>query len=491
MRKAAAVLALALLTAACGSTVPAAQRASVSASGDASLGGPDGAATSTDVATGDTVAGGATAAGNNRTAAATRSTAATTRATTPLSQATGRGVTATQVFIGYSTARDLGAVAGSLGVAGAETGDVDAQVKAVTDDINRNGGLLGRKIVLVNHDFNALAASSDKAAAGAAACNTWTVDNKVFAVLDSIGTGGEPGLLACLAKAGVPLITNSILADSAYVAAPLMTSPSVMTLDRYMPALVDRLFAQGFFNGWDTNLGRPGAAPVKIGAQSFDTPLSRHYIDVLRAALAKHKLKLDEVESHSTDVSANAASTSAAVLRWKAMGITHVFNANILFYQGAGSQRYAPRYAVDAIIGGANLLAQNVKKEQLHGAMGAGFQPLNEVQNYGSVGPAFDRCIALMKAAGQDTNAQVTRGVMAAICDMGYVLAAAIKSGGALSSAGYSAGLNKLGATFTSALTYSTAFAAGRHAGASGVRDYVYDDNCSCFVFPDKVIHPA
>ncbi len=116
---------------------------------------------------------------------------------------------------------------------------------------------------------------------------------------------------------------------------------------------------------------------------------------MLRAALARHKLTLNEVERHGIDVSANAASTSAAVLRLKAQGITHMFNANLLFYQGAGSQRLHPRYAVDDTIDTPQLLAQNVGKEQLHGAMGAGYQPLNEVENFGSVGPAADQCIAL------------------------------------------------------------------------------------------------
>jgi ABC-type branched-subunit amino acid transport system substrate-binding protein len=493
MRKAAGLLTLALLTAACGSTVPAAQRARVSASGDASLGGPNPSTLSTEGATGaDT----ATAGGSGAqvlAGAGKRATATTTRATVPpISSATGRGVTATQVYIGYSSARDLAAVAGTSGIAGAELGDGDAQIKAVVDDVNRTGGLLGRKIVLVNHDFKTLESTSNPAAAGAAACNSWTVDNKVFAVIDPVGTAGELGLTTCLAKAGTPLITNSALGEKDYAAAPLMASPSVMTIDRYLNALVDRLVAQKFFIGWDNSLGRPNpAAPVKIGTQSFDTPTGRHYVEVLRAALARNKLKLDEVEAHGTDLTANASSTQAAVLRFKAQGVTHMFNANLLFYQGANSQHYTPRYAVDDTIDTPQLLAKNVGKDQLHGSMGAGFQPLNEVENYGSVSAAHDKCIALMKNAGQKTDTQFTRGVMGGVCDLVYVLAAAVRKGGALTNAGYATGLNGLAGSFPSAVTYSTTFATARHYGASGVRDFVYDDSCSCYVFPDKVVHPA
>ena len=250
---------------------------------------------------------------------------------------------------------------------------------------------------------------------------------------------------------------------------------------------MDRLAAQGFFRPWDARAGDPGTAPVKIGVQAFDNEQGRHYVALLDRALRKHGFRVDERDLHSTDVGENASATSAAVLRFAARGVTHVFNANVLFYKDAESQGYYPRYALDDTIATPALMAQNVGrpgvKGPLHGAMGAGYLPAYEVPDPKDVSPAATRCKQMMTKAGEDLSQSLTLVLVLHVCDAMTFLDAAMESGGELSGAGMQRGLASLRG-YESTVTYSGRPTATNHDGASRIRDFVYDDPCGCFVFP-------
>lgn len=109
------------------------------------------------------------------------------------------------VLIGYSTADEANSNSTSSGVSGFSTGDQTAQVRAMTKYINDHGGILGRKITLVGYNFNTTQYASNPDGLSQAACDFWTQDNHVFAVLNTTG-GGTPVLLKCLAQRKVPLI---------------------------------------------------------------------------------------------------------------------------------------------------------------------------------------------------------------------------------------------------------------------------------------------
>lgn len=401
------------------------------------------------------------------------------------------GVRGDQVSIGYTTARDSSAASNSLGIEGAETGNVDAQVRAVVQDINGRGGLLGRKIVLVNHDVKSLSATQDPARTSQEACAKFTQDNKVFAVLDTIGMGDD-SFRDCLVKHRTALISDWMQSDEAeFDRTGIVFSPSQMTVDRYLPAVVDRLVAQGFFTKWDVRAGRLGAAPVKIGLTHFDNEKGNRYAAVLKRALAKHRLTVAEEASYSPSLNDNSSSTSNAVLRFNAAGVTHMFNANLLFYKNADSQNYHPRYAIDDYIATPYLLSRNVGKSQLHGAIGAGYRPLDEVPKASDPTPAATRCKELMRKSGQDTSKQFTVSVMLSVCDVFNLLEAGIRAGRDVSAAALVNGIESLGTRFQPTVTYRSIFNRGRHAGGSGVRDFVYSDACGCFKFPDSKIHPV
>lgn len=409
---------------------------------------------------------------------------------TPNAIPLGHGVTEDAVYIGYSSARDLSTVAGTLGIEGTNTGDIDGQVRAVVNDINGRGGLLGREIKLVNHDYKA--AQSNREAQSQAACATWTQDHQVFAVMDTAGAS-DPVLEACLTERGVPLLSNWLTRSAnAFARNPLVVGVSEMPMDDYVPAVVDRLAAQDFFTSWDTVRGREGTIqPIKIGLTHFDNEVGNTYAELLRGRLAEHGYEVAAEESHSEDLSDNAASTSSAVLRFKAEGVTHVFNANLFFYQQAENQDYHPRYAIDDYISTPQLLAENVGPSQLHGALGAGYQPLAEVADPADPTLATARCRELMNKAGHDTSSQFTFTVMLGVCDPFGLLEAGLDASRDLTATGLVRGIESLGSGFVPGATYNTFFSPTRHAGANGVRDFVYDDTCRCFTFPDSTIHPV
>jgi hypothetical protein len=309
--------------------------------------------------------------------------------------------------------------------------------------------------------------------------------------------GQNPTLLACLRKHGIISIDSTALqgsADSYRRQGNYLFSPSAMSIDRYLPAMVDRLWARGFFHSWDVRAGDPGSAPVKIGVQAFDNDEGRHYVKVLDNALRRHGLKVDQTDLHSTDISQNASATSAAVLRFSANGVTHVFNANVLFYKDADSQRYYPRYGIDDTVATPALLASNVakpgQKGPLHGSMGSGYLPAYEVPDPQDVSPAATWCKELMRKAGEDVSQSLIRVIVLAECDAMTFLVAAMKAGGAATPEGMQRGLLDLHG-YRSTITYEGQPTQAHHDGARRLRDFTFDDACGCFAFPASRTYPV
>lgn len=389
-----------------------------------------------------------------------------------------RGVTATQVLIGYSTSKALNGFAGSLGLKGVDAGDTQAQVQAVVNDLNAHGGLLGRKIVLKPYDVSTSSNTQ-------AMCTAWTQDTPVFAVVDAVNVGApalDDTLAACLNKASVPLLTGSPLVSRlAYDRYPFLIAPGHAESERYMTGLVSRLLQDRFFVGWNATLGAPGNAPVKIGVNSFDTPGDQSRVTALVRALRTAGYTDIVVVKHPQDVSGLPASTQNAVLRFKSEGVTHVFGASVLFYQDAESQGFRPRYAVDDTANTVQLMAQNAPKSQLHGSLGAGYLPMSEDDNYTSTNAAAKNCLRIMRDAGIDITNRFAVTYMLGICDRFWILARAVAASGTLTPAGVLLGLGRLPAALDSAATYAMTLSQARHDGAFRLRGFAYVDNCSCF----------
>lgn len=484
---------LCLALAGCGTTVP--QGGAVLGGGASTTGlGTDGLEPLGSAAGGSSQPSGAGVAGDSpsqvlpgTTASADRSSLTAVDGTpAPAIAAPGAVPASGPLIVGFVTQKDLSRTGSAVGLTGIATGDTENQMKAITDDINARGGVLGRRIKLVSHDIKTSEATTNPDQSAFKTCES-LAEQKATVIVNA---GQNPSLLSCLAKHRIVLVDSTGVRSSAASFAKhgnLLFSPSAMSLDRYLPAVVDRLVAQKYFSKWDTRAGDPGVAPVKIGVQAFDNEQGRHYVALLDRALRRHGFKVDERDLHSMDVAENASATSAAVLRFSARGVTHVFNANVLFYKDAESQGYYPRYALDDTISTPALLAENVGrpgvKGPLHGAMGAGYLPAYEVPDPPDVSPAATRCKQLMTKAGEDVSQSLTLVLVLHICDAMTFLDAAMESGGELSSAGMQRGLGSLQG-YQSTVTYEGRPTAARHDGGSRIRDFVYDDKCGCFVFP-------
>jgi hypothetical protein len=404
---------------------------------------------------------------------------------------TGRGFTATTVYIGFGTS-DADTYAKNLGISGIAAGDQDAQLKAITDDIQRRGGLAGRKIELVVHEFSTAQVLSDPSTASQTACVHWTQDKPVFAVLNS--TYNEV-LLACLRKYNTPLIDTASLGtgnDSerifreTYTTYPQLFVIAGLLGERYVDVSARRLVQRKFFAPWNTLTGAPGTAPMKLGILVPESLNGRNALRVWTKELGKYGIKISDVAWRSPIVTAATSDIQSAVLRFQSDGVTHVIGTNLGFVQVAESQRYRPRYFV-AIT--PRLMAANAPPGSLNGAMGESDKPSIDVeaaQDPGDPSPATTYCKNLMKRAGQSYSDRTVLYLMEATCDAFFFLKAAVDKGGALSSEALIKGMEALGTSSQSAQTWVTEFEPGEHAGGRAVRDLEYQTACRCFVYPSK-----
>ena len=407
----------------------------------------------------------------------------------------GLGVTKDTVQIGYATADDSNAFAGSLGIKGVTvSGDPRAQIKAVVDDINKRGGLAGRKIVLGGHDYNTVQTHNDPGTANQAACADWTEDHHVFAVVGAPIV--EETLLSCLAKARTPLVNAGGLDfptpyDETFAKHPLFFDVAQMSGDLHDRIAVDRLVARKFFAPWDTLNGKPGAptSPMKLGLLMYDDhPGDLQLASYLRQ-LKRHGITVSptDVVKCPRPVSGTISCQHSAVLKMASDGVTHIFGAGLIFLEQAESQRYRPRYyfAVEP-----RVIAENAPAAQLVGSMGESNLPVMDVEpsEYpGDPSPASAYCRKIMRGAGQTATDPTTLWAEYSLCDELYALEAAVKLVGVLGPEAVRTGFERIGTGLPSALTWQSRFGPGQHGSSSVLRDVAFDEATSRFVYVDKV----
>lgn len=98
----------------------------------------------------------------------------------------GRGYDAKNIYIGFPTQTDVDMAAKNVGLGVLSYGDQVGQIRAVIDDVNRHGGVLGRTLSPVFHDIKTADASTfDRQASGAASAVLRFRSNNVTHVLSS------------------------------------------------------------------------------------------------------------------------------------------------------------------------------------------------------------------------------------------------------------------------------------------------------------------
>lgn len=500
-----AVLSLAAVTA-CGSTVQVTGSATVPGGGDglSSTGSTGAGSTLTTGTNGALGTGGGLAAssGTSGTTTGGTSTSGTAGGTTTGSTGTtgtrsqvpasGRGWDAQNVYIGIITSKDTRQIYASLGANNVDPGDTEAQATAVAKQLNLQGGILGRKVVLRFKDLATLATAQDPTGTGQQVCTYFSQDHPVIAVWN-INTQVDqvPELRSCLAAKKIPLFTAAARAiTDAEMAglSPYYYQTIMVSWDALSPVLVARLKAQGWFGGWNTLTGQPGTAPVKVGILVDGTPEGSHTGKVLSAALAQAGYGGAIVYQYAQA----SDGQSASVQKFQGSGVTHVIVTDVeltAFQNAAASQQYKPRYGITSY----NDPYSNLESSGLtptganNGAMGVGWAPNLDVSDRNDPGRTAGgkACDAIMAKGGQSFgNKRLAHLYASSVCDALRLIAGGANAGGGFSGVAIRSGiLGGVARQFSPANGFAAALGVRSPYVPGVARDLAWGTGCSCFTY--------
>lgn len=393
----------------------------------------------------------------------------------------GPGITATTVKIGVPYLSNAGAADEATGSEGIDPGDTRHEFEALWDDVNKHGGLGGRKAVLDFYEIPATTPDAEQAAN--AACEHFTKDEHDFAVINP----GPQSYRTCLEKNGVFHIASDLTVSSEadVTKLPHNIQPAGITMEDSARTLVQGLNAMGYFNN------------AKVGILSFDDPAFVHAVNtVMKPAMqAIGHPAADTVLVHSPNSVAEYGTMSQdctnAAVRFRTEGITHVilFDANgrlaTFFPTAARAQHAHFNYGITSQSGmQVGLDSGNVDPDQVVGSMGVGWLPLFDVAHkYQPKNPLAKKCLDFFARKGfpaDNSNAAVIQEFM---CQDAWTmqrimgaLTNVITRDTALQAA------EALGNTVPNVANYSTRLDARHHDGVGSVQLYYYDDKgCRCY----------
>ncbi|MGZ6825965.1 MAG: ABC transporter substrate-binding protein, partial [Mycobacteriales bacterium] len=375
---------------------------------------------------------------------------------------TGRGWDRTHVYIGVTTQKDAQAAFANAGASGIDPGDQEGDANAVVAELNRRGGLFGRRIQVVFKDESTVSTAQDPNTAGSAACTYFTQDHPVVALLNPVTLMDVPSFRACMAKAHVPLLSASVAAVDDQVGralAPYFYQSTAPSWNALAPTLMTQLKAEGYFSGWDVRTSRVTSAKPRVGVLVSSDDVGIRIGQLLTKTLADAGYPGAVVYQYAqgnTDL-------SAAVLQFSGNGVTHVIAADstlVAFQLSASSQGYRPRYAVTTYNAPLGFLQDVAPKDQQVGDVGVGWAPAFDVDDQhdpGSTGPGEVECLAMLKKGGQTfTGKRLALTLALAFCDGFRLLDQGAVAGGGLSGQQLFAGIQKVAPRFSTAFSFAT-----------------------------------
>jgi hypothetical protein len=485
----------AVLTAACGTTVPGAssrgpgtgalqagQGSSAATGLSGAPGEPPAAAPAADAGLGpqrNAVPGLPASTGTTTSAEGPATADRTSAGGTP---ALARGVTATSVVIDVMASKTLAAGFAAFGAAGAPP-DPTPQINALTAYVNAHGGLKGKKVQIHFTWRDDTNTAQNFSAQDQAMCADMTQDNKVFLVVSAYSAHG---LVPCLAKAGVPLVESGGGPPHYGVtqwdrAGALYQTPNQMSACRYTRVLVGGLVKQGYFNG-----------AKKIGLPYMANDYMKNAVQrCLLPAMKEHGLPAPEIAEYTplerpTDYSQTETEAANSVLQYKADGVTHVLfldDQSTTFIDAAKSQAYHPHYGYGSLSVPASQAVD--EGSELIGSMAVGISPPVDVAPENLPTPVSANetlCRKIMTGAGlaDQVADPTTWAVMRFHCEGFFFLQAAMSRAPSLSVEGFTRGAAALGSGYLPTTTYGYESGPGRYDGAATARPLAYVDSCTC-----------
>ena len=242
---------------------------------------------------------------------ATVAPAATTTTTAPVvSKAPGTGVTATSIKIGISLI-DFKCIQQYIDFT---RPNQQAVYQAFIDDVNKKGGINGRKIIADFHTECPLTSTSDLLVQ---VCTKFTDDDKVFAVMGNLSDAAQSAAIhTCIAKKHhTPVVTFQVTQDMFKQVPPgLMVFPGT-TPERSDAVLFELLKKQGTLQG----------KKVAVLAQQTSEPS-------VKAVVLPAIKKIGVATGTPAYLTINGPDTTAAqsqldsfIERWKSEGVNALF----------------------------------------------------------------------------------------------------------------------------------------------------------------------
>jgi hypothetical protein len=477
---------LCFAVAACGSTVPRAQLEALSNGQNQGLGpegqgplGPGGVPTTGGIPT--TGAGGPVAGGPGSVPGVGGG---------PL----GPGITKDTIYVGGVYLKNGGSANEAVAGAGAslDPGDFRLAYNAIIEEVNKEGGIAGRKVAPIYAEFD-VSSSQTIDQQAQSACAKWTQDNKVFAII--AGVQGNV-VQECTEKAHAVNIVagaGSSLPDD-FRRYPHYVEISGMNIVRMGSITVKGLAAQNYFDT-GTRLGL-----ITWDAPNYKEALEKGFVPALRSVgvTSATQTAYVHVPASFNDLGGLNSDVSNAVLRFSEQDIDHVMiidgSAGVCagaclgyqFLQQAESQKYYPRYGfndnnyADASVNSlypASQLKRSVSTvwSDDTAAADVGWRP----------NPAREKCYDIMRkhSVPMDNDNQ-TYAARAACEQLWFMRAAIAKLGNAtLNNDNFMAAVNTIGTSFQPLNTYLSRLSASQHDGASAVRNEAFFDSCTCYKY--------
>lgn len=212
-------------------------------------------------------------------------------------------------------------------------GDQSKIITAWTNELNRRGGINGRKVVTYSQTFDVLSVDDMQAA-----CKTMTQDQKVFSV---ITTGGYDSVAQlCIAKENkTPLISTDPEPASWYPESAPYLWATFQDKDRLALNQARWLATSGYVRRSD-----------RVGVIYHDIPNVAPSVEgSLLPALNRDGIHPVDVVKLASDSNQALSQIQNAVLDMRSKGVTFViFEMNLIFktqfMQDAQGQQYFPRY---------------------------------------------------------------------------------------------------------------------------------------------------
>ncbi|MBI4932729.1 MAG: ABC transporter substrate-binding protein [Actinobacteria bacterium] len=418
------------------------------------------------------------------TAAVTAASASDTTAaanTTPAPETTvppaenGPGVTDTEIFIGVETNEKSQAAQNAT--TGVQVREVGAQVQILVDGINAGGGINGRTITLVKADFDPAA---ETGAQENAACNTFTKDNEVFAVL-GLRTDASEAYLSCLAEADTLYIAGSPTQpadEQLLTAAANLWAPQTMVLDEFAAAYVAALDDSGFFA--DATLGVVVSADNPIFQRVYEATLvpALEAVGVTPAYVASVPDSFERaMEVVPTELLKMQEAGVNKVLALEPNGIG--IGVTVLIGSSQGLVLVPAMSTFDT----PEPVRATLPPGSLAGVVGFAFGSPVEENQVANLNATATECLDVLTAAGEEIADGNARGVSFISCANTWFLRDVLAAvPGEVNGESFAAAAESLGAEYESAWG-SLDLTVGHRTGQHLLQPFTLDPACDCFAY--------